>query len=793
MRTSVLHRKLGRDLWRIRAQGAAIAVVVGIGVMVLVMMSGLIATLSGTRDAYFADYRLASVFAPVVRAPQGVAERLARIDGVLAAQGRISGAARVDLPGAALPVAARVLSLAPPGQGAGARLNDLLLTAGAMPAPGHGDAVVLLDSFAAAHGLVAGDDITVTLNGARQRFRIAGLARAPEFIFATAPGEFMPDDARFAVIWMPHAAAAAAYDMAGAFNEALLLTSRARNRDAIIADVNRVLAPYGGPDAYGRDRQMAVQFVNDEISGLRRTAAFLPPVFMGIAAFLLNIVISRIVQAERREIGLMKAFGHRGAEIAAHYLEMVLIIALAGAVLGSVMGVVLGRALIPLYADIYKFPFLVYDIRLAPFATGLLASLGAAALGAALSLRAVMRLTPAEAMRPPAPPDFSRQGRGPMAALVRRLDQPGRMIWRQITRQPGRSLGAVAGIAAGLALNGAMLAIHASFDRALAITFTAADRSDVTVTLADALGPEALDDLAALPGVIAAEPMRHVPVVFRNGTIARNGALTGLARGAVLNRALDRDLRAVEMRAEGVVLSSTLAGLLQVGPGQPLRVEVTEGRRPALSLPVVAIADSQMGAPAYMDLTALGRALGDEGRISAVALRIDPALREALFARLAQMPMVAGVSVKSDALDAFRRIMDQGMGQMRFVFGAIAFALSFGVVYNAARIALAERAYELASLRVLGFTRAEVTFVLFGEIAVLVLAALPVGVVLAQGLVGLIARGFSNETYQISAALDPPGMAQAVLVVLAALAVSVALVRRSLDRVDMVGALKSRE
>lgn len=790
MHLSVLHRKLGRDLWRIRAQGAAISVVVGIGVMVLVMMSGLIATLSGTRDSYFENYRLASVFAPVTRAPQDMVSRLAEIDGVLAAAGRISGAARIDIPGEALPIAARVLSLPDDGP---ARLNDLLLTAGRLPAPGQSDEIVLLDSFAAARALAPGDSLNVTLEGAHQRFHITGLARAPEFIFAAAPGEFMPDDRRFAVIWMPRRSAEAAFDMEGAFNEALLLTSRTRPEAAVIRDADRLLAPFGGQDAYGRDQQMAVQFVNEEIKGLRRTSAFLPPIFLGVAAFLLNVVIGRIVQAERREIGLMKAFGHRGTEIAAHYLEMVLIIALAGAALGSALGVLLGRALMPVYADVYKFPYLVYDIRLAPFATGILASLGAAALGALLTLRAVLRLTPAEAMRPPAPPDFSRQGHGLLAGLARVLDQPGRMILRQLTRQPLRSLGSVVGIAAGLALNGAMLSIYASFDRALDTTFSAADRSDVTITLTHALAPVAMQDLESLPGVIEAEPIRHVPVVFRNGTIDRNGALTGLPAGSRLTRAMDTQVQPIPMREDGVILSATLAGTLSLSPGQMLRVEVTEGRRPVLNLPVVGIADSQMGTPAYMEIGALARALGESERISAVALRIDPAQRDALFAQLADMPMVAGVSVKADALQAFRRVMDQGMGQMRFVFGTIAFALSFGIVYNAARIAFAERAHELASLRVLGFTRGEVTLVLFGEIAALVLLAIPLGIVLANWLSKLIAMGFSNETYQISATLSPSGLGDAVLVVLAALAVSVLLVRRSLDQMEMVTALKSRE
>lgn len=787
MRLSVLHRKLGRDLWRIRAQGAAIAVVVAIGVMVLVMMSGLIATLSGTRESYFERYRFATVFAHATRAPQSLLARLAAIDGVMAAEGRITGLARIALPDEALPVAAQVVSL--PAATA-TRLNDVALTQGRMPAPGQSREVLLLDSFARARGIAPGDTLSVTLGGGRQRFRVTGLALSPEFIFSAPPGALMPDDRRFAVIWMARGAAAAAYDMDGAFNDLLLLTSRARPEAAIIDEVDRLLAPFGGQQAYGRDQQISAKFVGEEIRGLRAMSALLPPIFLAVAAFLLNVVIGRIVQAERREIGLLKAFGHRGAEIAAHYLEMVLIIALAGAALGAALGVLAGRALIPTYAGVYKFPYLVYDIRPGPFAAGVLASLGAAALGAALVLRAVMRLTPAEAMRPPAPPDFSRQGGG---LLARVLDQPGRMILRQLTRQPLRSLGAVIGIVAGLGLSAAMMSLYDSFDQAVEMSFAVEDRSDATVTLTQPLGAALRNDIASLPGVILAEPTRQVPVVFRNGRHHRNSALTGLPAGARLTRAVDATGRVIVLRGGGLVLSKALAGSLQIAPGDMLRVEVAEGHRPVLTLPVTGIADSQLGAPAYIEARALARHLGQAPRATALALRIDPAQKDALFARLSLMPAVAGVVLKSDLIAAIRQVMDQGMGQMRVIFGVIAFALSFGIVYNAARIAFAERAHELATLRVLGFTRAEVTLLLFGEIAVMVVLAIPFGAALAHALARGLGASFSNDMYQVAVRLSPQSFGFAVLVTLAALAVSLLLVRRSLDRMDMVAALKSRE
>ncbi|TNE83965.1 ABC transporter permease [Thioclava sp. L04-15] len=787
MALTILHRKLGRDLWRIRAQAFAIAAVVAMGVMVQVMMAGLTDTLTITRDAYFERHRFAQIFEPLTRAPNSLMEKVNAIPGVLTTDGRLSGYGRIDADGGE-PVQARILSLPGP-----AGLNGILMTAGRMPVPGRSDEVILLDTFAAARGIALGDTFGVTVEGRHQHLRVVGFARSPEFLFMPAPGEFFPTDGRFSVIWMERKAAAAVLDLDGAFNEVLVLTTRERPRKAVLADLDRLMAPYGGGAGYVQDQQTSARFIEEELKGLRQSRLFLPPIFLAVAAFLLNVTITRIVQAERREIGLMKAFGHSGAEIAGHYLELALLIALAGAVLGSGLGVMAGRAITGLYMEFYKFPYLVFSMRPGPFAGGLAFSLLAAALGAAIALRTVFRLTPAEAMRPPAPPDFTHGRIGFLALLTRPLDQPGRMILRQITRQPFRSLGTIGGVAAGLALNMAMLMIYAGFDHTMAVTFGFADRSDATVSFIHPVSRDVTHEIAHLPGVLEAEPQRMVPVLFRNGPITHRGELTGLPDPATLNRALDTSLNPIPLPANGVVLSRGLANLLALHPGDLITAEVTEGRKRHLTLPVVAVSDTLLGAPAYMRLDALTRAIGEADRITSVALRTAGQPSAELLHALRERPKVAGVSVKADSYAAFRKIADEGAGQMRFVFGAIAFVLSFGIVYNAARNAFAERVHELASLRVLGFTRAEVTLVLAGEIAVLVAIALPLGIWLGWWLANLIAVAFSNELYRVSVSFDLPSIAKAVLVVVAAMLASILMLRRAQDRLNMVAALKARD
>ncbi|MEM8959800.1 MAG: ABC transporter permease, partial [Pseudomonadota bacterium] len=494
----------------------------------------------------------------------------------------------------------------------------------------------------------------------------------------------------------------------------------------------------------------------------------------------------------REQIGLMKAFGYTNAEVGAHYFRMVLAIAAGGALIGCALGIAGGRAMVGVYTQFYKFPFLIFDLDEASFLVGVGVSIAAASAGGVLVLRRVFALTPAEAMRPPAPADYSRTGQIGRA-FTRYLDQPTRMVLRRITRQPFRMSGAVIGIACGMALSASTITIYAGFERTINLTFSVVDRSDITVTFTHAVSDKTIFEMQRREGVIRVEPVRNVAVVMRNGLEEHRGAITGMVPDAALNRALDAGGDAIPIRRDGLVVSETLAGILNLAPGDTVSVDVREGRQPVLELPVVSLADSLLGAPAYMEISALNAVLKEPGRVSGAYLLIDDAHAAEIYDWLKDMPVVAGVNLKSEAQDAFVKMIDQGAGWSRFIIGALAFIITFGIVYNAARIAYAERARDLASLRVIGFSRGEAAYVLLGELAAVVIVAMPLGTLLGHYVATLMARAYSTEVYQIPAIFDAATYGAAALVVIAAAVMSGILVKRDLDRADLVAALKTRE
>lgn len=786
---SAMAKKLARDLWHIKSQATAIGLVVALGVLMQVMQSGLVVSLDETRTAYYERYRLADVFAPVVGAPEHIAEDLRNLPGVSSVDTRVVGQALVDLPNIELPIRALAISLPEIGE---AKLNLIYLTDGRHLSRERPDEIIVLQSFAQAHGLRPGDQISATMNGARRNFEVVGLAMSPEFLFAAAPGEMVPDDSRFAVLWLSRPAMEAAFDLNGAFNEALFSLSRGAETPAILRATDRVLDKFGGLGAFPLSDLASNKFVLEEIDGLRRTSATVPPIFLAVAAFLLYIVISRLVASEREEIGLMKAFGYTNWEVGSHYLKMVLIIAGGGAIVGGILGIVAGRALIDVYLVYYKFPFLVFRLEPLSVTLGFLASILTSSVGGMVVLRRVFVLTPAVAMRAAAPADYSRSGQIGKA-LAGYLDQPTRMVLRRLTRQPVRMIGAITGVSAGIALSAAMASILASFDRMAELTFDIMDRSNVSVSFINPISRQSLFDVQSIEGVIEVEPVRIVPAIFKHGRLSYRGAITGLTEFPRLNRAIDRAERSIPMRQDGVILSSGLARILDIRAGDWLSVDVREGRRPVLQLPVVAISESLMGSPAYMEITALNRVLREPDRVSGAFIRTDKYLEEETYKQLKDMPMVAGVALKSDTRGAFQKVMDEGAGAMRYIMALIAGVITFGVIYNAARVAQAERVRDLAALRVLGFTRTEVAFVLLGELAVVTLLALPLGALAGYGLTIAVSQGFSTDLYQIPPYFSFRSFGQATVVVVIAALLSGWLVKRNVDRSDLVLALKSRE
>jgi len=781
--------KLLRDFRRLWAQALAIALVLACGVAIFLTSFGMCRALDDTRAAYYERNRFADIFAEAKRAPEPLRREIAEIPGVANVETRVVGSVILDIPGRVQIAAGRIISLPEDGL---PQLNRPLLRAGRLPAAEATDEVAVNAPFAEANGFRPGDSVSANLNGQKRTLTITGTVLSPEFIYTIGPGQLTPDNAGYGILWMPEAAVAAAFDMTGAFNSVSLKLTRGTNEQEVIDRLDRLLDPYGGVGAYGRDIQLSNSFIDAEIEQLRNLSMILPPVFFGISAFLVNMVLARIIALERNEIGLLKAIGYSSTEVCVHYLMLAGLVALAGIGLGWAAGSWLSYALARLYAEFFDFPYLIYRVTLDSYAISGAIALGAAGLGAIRAALSAARLSPAVAMAPPAPPRYSRGVFDRLFAALH-LSQPAMMVLRAILRWPVRS-----GLTAlGLALAVAVMVAATFFDDALDTivdsAFYQANRQDAILLFSEDKPASALEEARRLPGVLAVEGQLYLSAKLRHGHLEKEIAVEARPPGSDLARAVDADGRVVTPAPVGIVLARRLATQLDARPGDVIEVEFLGSKRETHRLPVTGLVTQYFGLGAYMDYDTANRLFRQAPQVSVINLLLDEDAEPALHARLKDLPGLAGTIMMNDSRRGFQDTIAESVAITTTVYATIAILITVGVAYNGARVQLSERARELASLRILGFTRAEVSSILMGETLLLALAAQPLGWLLGWGIAWSMTAGFTSDLYAIPLVLTPATFARASLVVLGASLIAVLIVRRRLDRLDLVAVMKTRE
>jgi putative ABC transport system permease protein len=784
-----IHRKLFRDLWLSRGQVLAIALVIFAGIAMFIAYFSVFESLDRTLHAYYERYRFADVFAGAKRAPNWLEPRLRAIPGVAEAETRVVVAVNLDLPTFAEPISGLLISIPARDE---VTLNDVAIQRGRYPEPDRPDEVLVSEGFALAHRLDPGAKVAAIINGTRRDLRIVGIALSPEYVYVIRPGELMPDESRYGLFWMQRRALASAFDMEGGFNDVALRLHPGASAKEAIQHLDRLLAPYGGRGSIPRAQQVSHWTLNNELVSLRAAGFVIPSIFLAIAAFLLHITLGRLVAVQREQIAALKALGYANSEVGTHYWFFGLAIALLGFLLGLWAGSAMGGAMISMYNDFFRFPFLEYRLSHDVVFLALIVAIVFASVGAASAVRRAVRLPPAEAMRPE-PPAHYRRTLLERLGLAQGVTEPTRIILRNLERRPGRALASIVGIA----FAGAMMVVGIfpldSIDELLYVQFGVSQRQDMTVNFIEPRGRQALYEVLRWPEVIHAEPMRAVATRLRHGQYSRETAITGLDPNARLQRVMDASLRPISLPPDGLVLSDKLAQVLGAVPGDVLTVEVLEGRRPVREVQVAAIVEEYLGMSVYMDHLALRRLLREGENLSAAYLEIDPRHQDELYRRIKAIPAVAAVALKDAAEKSFRDTIGQNMGVMVFFNVILAMVICFGVVYNAARITLSERSRELASLRVIGFTRGEISYILLGELAILTLIAIPTACVLGYLLSAWIVTLLDNELYRFPLIVATRTYGVAALVIVVAALFSGLTVRRKLDHLDLVSVLKTRE
>ncbi len=784
-----LNRKLWRDIWRMKGQVFAISLVVMSGAATFIMFISTMDSLNLTRNMFYRNFSFADVFVNLKRAPESLKEKVQNVPGVNQVETRVSVRVKLDISSFPEPVTAKIVSIPESGN---LLLNRLYLRKGRLPDPSKAHEVAINENFANAHGFNPGDHFSAILNGKWTKLTIAGIALSPEFVFLLRPDAISPDFKRYGVLWMNRKALATAYDMDGAFNDVVLTLYPQAVLSDVLSELDRIVAPYGGFGAHGRKDQLSHRMLNEEFRQLQRSSEIFPTIFICVAAFLLNVVMSRTIHTQREQIAALKAFGYNNLDVGIHYVKLVLMIVTIGLIAGIAGGIWCGKLLGDIYMEIYRFPDLVYEIHPGVITAAVMISVFSALAGTLHSLWRAAKVPPAEGMRPEPPAKYS-VALIEKTGMARRLTQPSRIILRNIERKPIRTFLSIVGIAIACATMISSGFFKDSVSYMVNVQFVLSRKEDISIAFIEPTSRRAIFELKALPGVHTAEPYRSVPAKFRHGHRSYQTVISGIEPDSRLHQLLDADLKRVFLPPSGIVLTDYLGKILDIKIGDMLTVEVLEGSKAIRQVPVAALVKQYLGVTGYMDIAALNRLMREGSAISGAYLVTDSLSLERLFQRFVEMPRVAGTVVRINDIHNFHEIQAKALLFFTYIATLMACFIAFGVVYNSARIALSERSRELSSLRVLGYTRGEISYILLGELGILTLTAIPFGFVVGYWLCAYIAQALASDLFRVPLIIEIKTFASSAAVVLGSAAISGLIVRHKLDHLDLVEVLKTRE
>ena len=783
-----LDRKLLRDFARLWAQFLAIALVLAAGVAVLLMSFGMSKALDETRDTYYERNRFADIFTDARSVPNSMVDIVREIEGVTAVESRVTTHATLDIPGKVDATVAFFLSL----PSSDPLLNVPILRRGEWLDPDASDEVILNEPFAKENDLFPGDQITATLNGTKRQLTVKGWALSPEFIYTIGPGSLIPDNEDYGIAWMPERALAAILDRSGAFDNLALKLRPDVSPEPVIDELDRLLEPYGAWGAIDRSEQTSNAFIDGEITQLKTLAYILPPIFLGITIFLVNMVIGRVVLLERTEIGLLKALGYSNGAILAHYLLLAALVAAVGVALGFILGSWLSYGLAQLYANFFNFPYLIYNVSWNTYLIAGLSGFGAATLGAARAAWSAASLAPATAMSPPAPPRYKRNWFDRVLNAIR-ISQPTMMILRSLIRWPFRAAMSALGMALAVAILVASNFFPDSLDYIIDNAFHQSNRQHAVLFFNDLMPESAVEEARRLPGVLQAEGQQYLTVVLRNEHMHKRAVIEARRPGNDLSRVVGEGGVPIDAQPGGIMLSYRLASQVGVGVGDMVEIEFLGLRQGVYEVPVTRLTTQFFGLGAYMDQATLDEMFQEAPQVSIVNVTLDSAQTEAFETRLKDLPRLAGRVMMLENREGFQETISENILITTTIYLLLGILITVGVAYNGARIQLSERARELASLRILGFTRGEVGYILMGEIMLIALIAQPLGWLLGWLICWGMTESFESDLYAIPLVLKPATFTEASLVVLSAAFLSVLVVRFRLDRLNLVSVMKTRE
>jgi putative ABC transport system permease protein len=742
---TALNLKVLRSLWILRFQTLSIAVLVACGSGLLIAAWSSYDALQRAKQSTYETLFFGDAFAEVKEAPLSLESRIRSIRGVREVDLRLVESALIRLPGAP---SAQFISLPEHDQPG---LDRVHLKSGRLPAPSLIPEVLLHEGFALARGLNPGDTLSAVVGGRQWKLRISGVALSPDSVYVIGPGSPLPDNSRYGLAWMNRKDLERITGKGRTFKRVSLKLSSNTPPLTVLEDLDRILRPYGSPGSYLRKDQYSNRLVENEITEQKTLAVLFPVIFLGIATLLIHSTLGRLVQLERIQIATLRALGYRSIEIMIHYLKLACCMIGGGAILGIALGTGIGQLLSRSYQAFFRFP----EIRFSPggdaILLGLLASVFSGVIGAISAMASIRSLTPAEALRPPAPRRFhssylDRSFLGP------RIPVRVRMVLRNTLSRPLRLVWNTVGISCAWILLIMSWSWNDILENLIDERFQRLARETLSMSLRTPVKDASIQSWKRLPGVIEFETYRILPVRMRYAHHSKTLVLSGGPTSPRLELpTLDTPIHGL---TDGLVLSRYFRNTWGLKVGDRMEFESLEEGQRSFIIPVSRFIQDPIGVSARLPKDLLHSQLNEAPSFNRILLRVDPAFVDQIHDRLEDSPLGTSIRTKADTLASFSRTLGTLIRGSTLVLVSFAIAMALAILLNSIRISFAEREKEIASLRVLGLPFSTAFDLLLSETAIQWILAAPIGCVAGNVLTRAALKAMHAEEYDFTAVIS---------------------------------------
>lgn len=792
----MLFRKMLRDLREQKGAYAACIVVIAIGLMVYSSMSMVMDNLILSRDSFYNNQNFADGFAEVQAYPYSQIPKLAKIEGIEQIQGRLIKDVRVVMPGRDESGADNVyLRLVSIDTSQSPLVNDVLLKEG-RPLEDNSLNLWVDNKFFEANALELNQDLQIIAEGKKKTFRVTGMGQCPEFIYAMrTTSDLFPNPQTFGIGYVPLEVMQNLFKEKTSANNLVFTLEPDFSFDEVKASLESELKPYGLKSIYPRKDQTSHVLLAQELSSLQATAKSMPLIFLFVAAMILYIMLKRMIEQQRTQLGTLKAFGYTNREILLHYLSYALVTGLSGGLVGGLCGSALTNPFLALYRQYFNMPGLKASFSPAYFFMSLILSTSFSLIAGYQGCKKILRLEPAEAMRPVAPPPGKNVFLEKISFFWRILTVQGKMALRSMLRNKLRT----GFLFIGMMFTFTLLALPWSFktisDVMLFEQFEKIETYDVKIPLAVPLKQEAAEqELADFPGVRNAEAIAEIPVTLQNSWHEKPVVLLGIETGSKLYNIVDSEGRTVKLPENGVLISDRLAAELQATQGTVLSAQSPLFKDPAerKTVSVVGVIPQSVGMNAYMEISSLQDFVGQGKLATSILLSMEEDSIPALKEKYNDSNMINGIENRLSLLRQMKELMASysGMIYSMFLFGII---IGFAIIYNTSVITLSERNRELASMMVLGMTPKEVLDVITFEQWFISFWAMLAGIPLTKAFMAGMADSMGNDVFGFTPEINPEALIIALIITVVSILIAQLMAARKLRSLSLVEVLKSRE